>query len=349
MHHRSVALSGGTRYKHRDGEDMGAKALRIGNMQAIAACVLMSGTMLLAVLALAASAWAQDTSAGDGEGSGWLAANRGASLDPPSEPERPANPRQAEEDLAGASVDAQDTNGNGVVDLATIQAEDCSVAPAGATLTIQDGDGTTGLLEDGANVEITATETEVTIVGTGPDDDIVFDEVGGSDDAFSGDATVLSSTGIECGEPDGGGGGGDGDGGDDGDGGTGGAVASVCQNVIASVGDINQAQTSNTNAATDQYSDALAEVAREQGVSITQANECLNGAAGTGGEDTSDDTGTDGTGGDNAGSTNTPEDVLSATIPDQKVLANTGGPAALLPALGLLLVSSLALGHLLRR
>jgi hypothetical protein len=121
-------------------------------------------------------------------------------------------------------------------------------------------------------------------------------------------------------------------------------VASVCQNVIASVGDINQAQTSNTNAATDQYSGALAEVAREQGVSITQANECLNGTTGTGGA-----TGNDGTGGDDAGSTNTPEDVLSATIPDQKVLANTGGPAALLPALGLLLVSSLALGHLLRR
>ena len=80
----------------------------------------------------------------------------------------------------------------------------------------------------------------------------------------------------------------------------------------------------------------LAMVAQEQGVTIAQVNECLNGVAGT-------DTDAEEVATDNK------DAVLAETIPDQKVLANTGGPALLLPALGLLLISSVALRSFLRR
>jgi hypothetical protein len=108
----------------------------------------------------------------------------------------------------------------------------------------------------------------------------------------------------------------------------------ICQNILGSIGDISQGQTGNANVASDRYSEAVAEVAQEQGVSLEQINACLNGAS---------DTGTDTTGTDNQ------DDVLASTIPDQKVLANTGGPALFLPALGLLLIFSIALRSLLRR
>ncbi len=125
----------------------------------------------------------------------------------------------------------------------------------------------------------------------------------------------------------------------------------VCQNILGAVGDIIQGQTGNATAASEQYSEAVAEVAQEQGVSIEQVNECLNGAAGTGGDDTGDNTGDDtaDTGDDTADTASREADVLASTIPDQKVLANTGGPALLLPVLGLLLISSVALRNLLRR
>lgn len=82
----------------------------------------------------------------------------------------------------------------------------------------------------------------------------------------------------------------------------------------------------------------LAMVAQEQGVTIAQVNDCLNGV---------DDTDTDDT--DTNTADGVPKDVLTSTIPDQKVLANTGGPALLLPALGLLLISSVVLRNLLQR
>lgn len=105
-------------------------------------------------------------------------------------------------------------------------------------------------------------------------------------------------------------------------------------------------------AISEQYSEAVAEVAQEQGVSIAQVNECLNGAAGTGGDDAGDangDEASDTNGDENGDQTGDEADVIAATIPDQEVLANTGGPALLLPALGLLLISSVAIRNILRR
>jgi hypothetical protein len=87
----------------------------------------------------------------------------------------------------------------------------------------------------------------------------------------------------------------------------------------------------------------VAEVAQEQGVAIEQVNECLNGGVGT-----IDDTGDD-TDADTDDGTAAERDVLASTIPEQKVLANTGGPALLLPVLGLLLISSVAIRNILQR
>jgi len=124
----------------------------------------------------------------------------------------------------------------------------------------------------------------------------------------------------------------------------------ICQNIIGSIGDITQIQDGEANAAAMQYSEAVAEVAQEQGVSIAQVNECLNGAADTDGDGTdTDDTGGDDTAKTGGADVNGEGEVLTDTIPNQKVLANTGGPALLLPALGLLLISSVAIRNLLRR
>jgi hypothetical protein len=50
----------------------------------------------------------------------------------------------------------------------------------------------------------------------------------------------------------------------------------VCQNIIGSIGDISQEQSGNADAVAVDDSNAVAEVAQEQGVSIAQVNECLN-------------------------------------------------------------------------
>src|SRR4028118_68867 len=50
----------------------------------------------------------------------------------------------------------------------------------------------------------------------------------------------------------------------------------VCQNIIGSIGDISQEQSGNADAVATDDSNAVAEVAQEQGVSIAQVNQCLN-------------------------------------------------------------------------
>src|SRR5215208_2388786 len=52
----------------------------------------------------------------------------------------------------------------------------------------------------------------------------------------------------------------------------------VCQNIIGSFGDITQNQSGDADAVAVDDSAAAAEVAQEQGVEISQVNECLNEA-----------------------------------------------------------------------
>jgi hypothetical protein len=113
--------------------------------------------------------------------------------------------------------------------------------------------------------------------------------------------------------------------------------SAVCQNIIGAIGVI-QNQSGNAEAIAvggaggdttggGGDAEAVAEVAQAQGVSVAQVNECLNAAdEGPGG----DTTGEDG---------KVAADVIKGTIPDQKVLANTGGPVVLPLGLGLLLVA----------
>jgi hypothetical protein len=110
--------------------------------------------------------------------------------------------------------------------------------------------------------------------------------------------------------------------------------SAVCQNIIGSIGDITAVQSGAADAAAGQYnSEVIAEVAQEQGVSVAQVNECLNGVADNGklpddGKNGDDD-------GDVGALTKTPRgEVLTVSIPDQKVLADTGG----LPLSGLALI-----------
>ncbi len=131
-----------------------------------------------------------------------------------------------------------------------------------------------------------------------------------------------------------------------GDGGDDVQYSAVCQNIIGSIGDITQVQFGDADAvagtaADAQYSsEAVAEVAQEQGVSIGQVNECLNGQAPLDG---------DGNGDDEAGvfTITSHGKVLTASIPDQKVLAATGGMP--LPGLAIVGLGLMAAGASLLR
>ncbi len=102
-----------------------------------------------------------------------------------------------------------------------------------------------------------------------------------------------------------------------------------------------------TGASADAAADAIAganavNIANVTGIDIGTVNECLNGFAkapegGPPGGNTTGGANTTSGGGANH---TVAADVILDTIPDQKVLADTGGPVVLLPALGLLLVTA---------
>ena len=84
-------------------------------------------------------------------------------------------------------------------DLVTIAAEGCTVSE-GASITLEDGDGTQALFVDGQlGIEITSTSDQITIVG--PNDDYIGDHaVSSSDPGFdtAGDYAVVTTAGIAC-------------------------------------------------------------------------------------------------------------------------------------------------------
>jgi hypothetical protein len=84
-------------------------------------------------------------------------------------------------------------------DLVTIAAQGCTVSE-GASITLEDPDGTQALFVDGQlGIEITSTSGQISIVG--PDDDYIGDHaVSSSDPGFdtAGDCAVVSTAGIAC-------------------------------------------------------------------------------------------------------------------------------------------------------
>ena len=101
----------------------------------------------------------------------------------------------------GTAANGVDTdNNNSPPDVILIEADACTVSP-GASITLEDGDGTQAIFTDGER-EITISEQDGNPQIEGPVDDYVGDHATfpDTDTAFDtdGDYTVVSSTGITC-------------------------------------------------------------------------------------------------------------------------------------------------------
>src|SRR5215212_2621615 len=101
----------------------------------------------------------------------------------------------------GTAANGVDTdNNNSPPDVIQVEASDCTVSP-GASITLEDGDGTQAIFTDGEReITISTQDGSPTIVG--PPDDYIGDHATfpDTDTAFDtdGDYTVVSSTGITC-------------------------------------------------------------------------------------------------------------------------------------------------------
>jgi hypothetical protein len=115
----------------------------------------------------------------------------------------PTTPALAQQPGSGppAGTPATGTNPDnpaGNPDLITIPAVGCDVSP-GASVTVEDGDGTTANFTDGqSGISITSTGSELEVEG--PNDQNMGDLVETSDPGFDtdGDYTVVSTAGISC-------------------------------------------------------------------------------------------------------------------------------------------------------
>lgn len=101
---------------------------------------------------------------------------------------------------SGTQADGQNPDSpSDTPDLVVISVQGCDVSD-GASVTLEDGDGTTARFVDGQKgIEITGTDDEVRIEG--PDNEFIGDAaVEKSDPGFDtdGDYTVEDSTGIDC-------------------------------------------------------------------------------------------------------------------------------------------------------
>jgi len=101
----------------------------------------------------------------------------------------------------GTAANGVDTdNNNSPPDVILVEADACTVSP-GASITLEDGDGTQAIFTDGER-EITISDQDGNPQIEGPVDDYVGDHATfpDTDTAFDtdGDYTVVSSTGITC-------------------------------------------------------------------------------------------------------------------------------------------------------
>src|SRR5918995_5435547 len=99
---------------------------------------------------------------------------------------------------AANGVDTDDNNSP--PDVVLVAADDCTVSP-GASITLEDGDGTRARFVDG-ELEVTISEQDGSLKIEGPVDDYIGDHATfpDADTAFDtdGDYSVVSSTGITC-------------------------------------------------------------------------------------------------------------------------------------------------------
>jgi LPXTG-motif cell wall-anchored protein len=233
----------------------------------------------------------------------------------------------------------------------TIAAEGCTVSE-GASITLEDGDGTQALFVDGQlGIEITSTSDQITIVG--PNDDYIGDHaVSTSDPGFdtAGDYAVVTTTGIAC---------------------QGGGTIPPPEEPPTTTEDLDCADFATQEEAQAELerdpSDPHGLDAGDDGIA------CEDLVGGGNGQDdsTTEDGGVqvnvtlchNGTEtitvdassqethlahGDSLGACEK-SGVIQKSIPKNKNLPDTGGPAVLAPAAGLLLLSGAAVGVLLKR
>src|ERR671910_3683597 len=102
----------------------------------------------------------------------------------------------------GTAANGVDTdNNNSPPDAVLVAADDCTVSP-GASITLEDGDGTRARFVDG-ELEVTISEQDGSLKIEGPVDDYIGDHATfpDADTAFDtyGDYSVVASTGVTCG------------------------------------------------------------------------------------------------------------------------------------------------------
>ena len=130
----------------------------------------------------------------------------------------PVGAQQTADPIAGQTAFIEDQDGDGTVDtIGPIAVAGCTVDD-GATIVVEDEDGTQVELVNGLNATITGASNAITIEGTGTNG--AFDNLsptGGDPATFDpGQGRVVSSTGIVCGDSGGNGGNGTASGGNDG-------------------------------------------------------------------------------------------------------------------------------------
>jgi len=129
----------------------------------------------------------------------------------------PVGAQQTADPIAGQTAFIEDEDGDGIVDtIGPIAVAGCTLDD-GATIVVEDEDGTQVELLNGRNATITGESNAITIEGTGANG--TFDNLsptGGDPATFDpGQGTVVSSTGIVCGDSGGNGGNGPASGGTD--------------------------------------------------------------------------------------------------------------------------------------
>lgn len=134
-----------------------------GKKEICTAVAVLAAVLMAAAVLLAAPAWSQ--SAGREQGSTQLKPIPEAQTTQ-AQQQQEQQTAQASESLAGQETETFDRNGDEFVDLIIIPRE-CTVTE-GASLVLEDDDGTQGTLIDNQNVQITQEANQLRVVSNPP-------------------------------------------------------------------------------------------------------------------------------------------------------------------------------------